>query len=196
MNKPTLPLTIALLSVLTVASSSSGQAQAPASPQTPAAAPPATPSPDQQVAELEASCAASATARASRHAKTPLYQRLRGEPGIHAITREVVRLHLQNPPIRHYFEKLDPDLVAKRVAEFMIGGTGGPQVYRGPDLTTSHRSMKLTNRDFVLAGGDVAQALKNLKYGPEEVDEVVCTLVSLRAQVVLAPRTSGATTPR
>jgi hypothetical protein len=47
--------------------------------------------------------------------------------------------------------------------------------------------MKLTNGDFVLAGGDVAQALKNLKYGPEEIDEFVCTLVSLRAQVVLAP---------
>jgi hemoglobin len=195
MSKPALPLTIALLSVLTVATSTPAQAQAPPSGPSQAATP-ATPSPDQQVTELEASCAASATARASRHAKTPLYQRLRGESGIHAITREVVRLHLQNPPIRHYFEKLDPDLVAKRVAEFMIGGTGGPQVYRGPDLTTSHRSMKLTNRDFVLAGGDVAQALKNLKYGPEEIDEVVCTLVSLRAHVVLAPQTSAGNTPR
>jgi len=187
MSKPALPLTMSLLSVLTVAASIPARAQAPASPPRHAAGPPVAPSPDQQVAEFEASCAASATARASRHAKTPLYQRLRGESGIHAITREVVRLHLQNPPIRHYFEKLDPDLVAKRVAEFMIGGTGGPQVYKGPDLTTSHRSMKLTNRDFVLAGGDVAQALKNLKYGPEEIDEVVCTLVSLRTQVVLAP---------
>jgi len=187
MRKPALPLTITLLSVLTVAVSAPARAQAPASPPSQATVPPAAPSPDQQVAELEASCAASSAERASRHARTPLYQRLRGEPGIHAITREVVRLHLQNPPIRHYFEKLDADAVAKRVAEFMISGTGGPQAYRGPDLTTSHRSMKLTNRDFVLAGGDVAQAMKNLKYGPEEIDEVVCILVSLRAQVVLAP---------
>jgi hemoglobin len=187
MSKPTLPLTMTLLSALTVAASTPARAQAPASPPSHAAGPPATPSPEQQVAELEASCAASATERASRHARTPLYERLRGEQGIHAITREVVRLHLQNPPIRHYFEKLDPDVVAKRVAGFIISGTGGPQVYQGPDLTTSHRSMKLTNRDFVLAGGDVVQALKNLTYGQEEIDEVVCTLVSLRAQVVLAP---------
>ena len=187
MSKLALPLTMSLLSVLTVAASTPAQAQAPASPPSQAAVPTAAPSPDQQVAALEASCAASATERASRHARTPLYQRLRGEQGIHAITREVVSLHLQNPPIRHYFEKLDPDAVAKRVAEFMVSGTGGPQVYQGPDLTTSHRSMKLTNRDFVLAGGDVVQAMKNLKYGQEETDEVVCTLVSLRAQVVLAP---------
>jgi hemoglobin len=186
MRKPALPW-MSLVSVLTVAAPTPAQAQAPASPPSQAAVPPAAPSPDQQVAGLEAACAASATERASRHAQNPLFQRLRGEQGIHAITREVVRLHQQNPPIQHYFAKLDPDAVAKRVAEFMIGGTGGPQVYKGPDLTTSHRSMKLTNRDFLLAGGDIAQAMKNLKYGQEETDEVLCTLVSLRAQVVLAP---------
>ena len=191
MRKPALPLTISLLSVLTVALSAPAGAQAPASPPSQATVPPAAPSPDQQVAALEASCAASAAERASRHARMPLFQRLGGEQGIHAITREIVRLHLQNPPIRHHFEKLDPDAVARRVAEFMISGTGGPQVYRGPDLATSHRSMKLTNRDFVLAGGDVVQAMKNLKHGQEEIDEVVCTLVSLRAQVVLAaPRSN------
>jgi hypothetical protein len=44
--------------------------------------------------------------------------------------------------------------------------------------------MKLTNADFVSAGGDVMQAMKNLKYEPPEIDEVVCTLVSLRPLVV------------
>jgi truncated hemoglobin YjbI len=174
MSKPGLPSTITLLSMLAVASSPA-----------PAQAPAPAPSPDQQVAALEASCAASAPERASRHAKTPLYKRLRGDEGILAITREVVRLHLQNPPIRHYFEKVDADAVARRVASFMASGTGGPKSYPGPDLTTSHRAMKLTNRDFVLAGGDVAQAMKNLEYGPQEIDEVVCTLVALRPQVVL-----------
>jgi len=147
------------------------------------------PTADEQVAALEASCAASAAARASRHAAKPLYQRLGGDEGIHAIMREVVRLHLQNPAIRRYFEGLDPDRVAKRGAEFVISGTGGPKVYKGPDLTTSHRSMRLTNGDFVAAGGDVMQAMRNLKHGQEEIDEVVCTLVSLRAQVVL-PQTA------
>jgi hemoglobin len=187
---------MALLSALTVATSAPAGAQAPASSPSQTTVPPAAPSPDQQVAELEASCSASAAERVSRHARTPLFERLGGAPGIHAITREIVRLHLQNPPIRHHFEKLDPDAVAKRVAEFMISGTGGPQVYRGPDLPTSHRSMKLTNRDFVLAGGDVVQAMKNLKHGQEEIDEVVCTLVSLRAQVVLAPPASAVNAPR
>jgi hemoglobin len=194
MSKSAQPIAASMLCVLVVAASAVAQApvpapvpkQAAAAPATPPATPPAAPGPDEQVAALEASCAASATARASRHAQTPLFKRLGGEPGIHAITREVVSLHLKNPEIRRYFEGLDPDVVAKHVAQFLISGTGGPQVYQGPDLTTSHRSMKLTNRDFVLAGGDVVQAMKNLKYGPDEIDEVVCSLVSLRPKVVLA----------
>jgi hemoglobin len=190
MSKSTQPIAASMLSVLVVAASALAQAPVPAPvPKQAAAAPatpPAAPGPDEQVAALEASCTASATARASRHAQTPLFKRLGGEPGIHAITREVVSLHLKNPEIRRYFEGLDPDVVAKHVAQFLISGTGGPQVYQGPDLTTSHRSMKLTNRDFVFAGGDVVQAMKNLKYGPDEIDEVVCSLVSLRPKVVLA----------
>lgn len=149
-----------------------------------AAAKPA-PTAEAQVAGLEASCAASATERAARHAAKPLFERLRGEEGIHSITREIVRLHLQNPAIRRFFVGLDPDEVAKHVAQFMISGTGGPKAYQGPDLTTSHKAMGLTNADFVSAGGDVMQAMKNLGYAPPEIDEVVCTLVALRPLVVL-----------
>jgi hemoglobin len=160
---------------------------APALAQAPAAAAsrPA-PTADDQVAGLETSCAASAAERAARHAAKPLFERLRGEEGINALTHEVVRLHLQNPAIRHFFDGLDGDAVAKHVAQFMISGTGGPKVYQGPDLTTSHRSMKLTNADFVSAGGDIVQAMKNLKYEPPEIDEVVCILVQLRPLVVLS----------
>jgi hemoglobin len=143
------------------------------------------PTPDQQVAALETSCAASAADRAGRHARRPLYQRLGGEAGIHALTREVVRLHRQNPAIRRFFEHVDPDLLANHVALFMIGGTGGPSVYQGPDLTASHRRLALTNADFMAAGSDIVQTMKNLKHGQEETDEVVCILVSLRPQVVL-----------
>ena len=77
MSKPALPLTISLLSVLGIAAPTYAQAPAPSPSEATVA--PVTPGPEGQVAALEASCAASATARASRHAQTPLYQRLRGE---------------------------------------------------------------------------------------------------------------------
>jgi hypothetical protein len=44
--------------------------------------------------------------------------------------------------------------------------------------------MGLTNDDFMNAGVDIIQAMKNLGHGQEEIDEMVCILISLRDQVV------------
>jgi hemoglobin len=139
----------------------------------------------EQVKGLEERCAQTAQARAERHAQKSLHQRLGGDEKIHGLIREVVRLHLENPSIRHFFEGKDKELVATRVAEFLISGTGGANVYEGPGLRASHESMKLTDADFLSAGGDVMKAMKNLGYAEPEIDEVVCALVALREQVVL-----------
>lgn len=144
----------------------------------------AEPSVAEQLGSLEEMCAKSAEARAARHADTPLYERLGGSEKIHELTREIVRLHLQNEDIKHLFVGRDTDLVAKRVAEFVITGIGGPEVYDGPALRTSHEHLGLTNADFLAAGGDVIQAMKNMGYQENEINEMVCILVSLRDQVV------------
>lgn len=143
------------------------------------------PSADEQVASLEAMCAANADAMSARHAETSLYERLGGEEKIHEITRELMRVHLENPDVAYRLDGLDVDKVAHRVALFIISGTGGPAVYNGPELKATHAHMKLTNADFVAAGGDVVQAMKNLGYKQNEIDEMVCALVGLRDQVVL-----------
>jgi len=46
--------------------------------------------------------------------------------------------------------------------------------------------MNLTNADFMAAGNDIVQAMKNLGYGQNEIDELVCAFVGLRGMVVLA----------
>jgi len=140
---------------------------------------------DAQVYDLEKMCAANADDRAYRHSSKSLYHRLGKDKKIHELTSEIVRLHLENPSIKHLVDERYADHLAKRVAEFVISGTGGPAVYEGPSLSHSHEHLKLSNGDFMAAGADVIQAMKNLGYGQNEIDEVVCILVSLRDQVVL-----------
>jgi hemoglobin len=145
-----------------------------------------TPDADAQVADLERMCEASAEARAERHAARTLYERLGREAGINQLTTEIVRLHHENEAINHLFEGTHDETVAQRVADFMVSGLGGPAVYENrPTLPDSHRHMHLTNADFMAAGADVIQAMQNLDYGQDEIDEVVCTLVGLRHLVVL-----------
>jgi len=142
------------------------------------------PTPEEQIEGLRAQCEKSAEARVARQEKKSLYERLGKEEGIHAITTELIRLHHENDDIKHIFKGMDDEVAAKKVAEFMISGIGGPKVYDGPELKVSHADMGLTTADFLAAGGDMMQAMKNLEYGEEETEEVVCILVSLMDQVV------------
>lgn len=139
----------------------------------------------EQLLALEERCAENASAMAARHAETPLFERLGGEEGIHEITREIVRLHDQNEALTRIMDGVDRELLARRVAQFIISGTGGPQVYEGRDLVSAHAHLDLTNAHFLAAGGDVIQAMKNEGCTEGEIEEIVCTLVSLRPKVVM-----------
>jgi hemoglobin len=140
---------------------------------------------DAQVYDLEQMCEANSGDRTKRHADKSLYERLGKDKKIHTLTSEIVRLHLVNPTIKHLVDERYADHLAMRVAEFVISGTGGPAVYEGPSLHHSHEHMNLSNGDFMAAGSDVIQAMTNLGYGQNEIDEMVCILVSLRDQVVV-----------
>ena len=138
----------------------------------------------EQLEALQSMCDQSADARQKRHEQKPLYDRLGGYDKIRTLTTEIVRLHNENATIKHYFADVDAENLARLVADFMAAGTGGTVEYKGRSMPDSHRSMGLTDGDFLAAGGDVVQAMENLGYGQDEIDEVVCILVSLKDQVV------------
>jgi len=143
------------------------------------------PSVEEQMNGLQGMCDASAEARTARQEAKPLYDRLDGYERIHALTTEIVRLHQINPDFRLMMKYVDGEDLATSVADFMAAGTGGTEKYTGRDMLSAHSHLELTDADFLSAGGDVAQAMKNLGYGQEEIDEVICILVSLKDQVVL-----------
>ena len=144
-----------------------------------------TPTVAEQMAGLQTMCADSEQARAGRQAENALYNRLGGYDRIHQLTREVVRLHKQNDAIQHMFEHVDSEHLAKSVADFVASGTGGPQSYTGRPMPAVHARLELTDADFLSAGGDIVTAMQSMGYGQDEIDEVVCILVSLKDQVVL-----------
>jgi hemoglobin len=142
------------------------------------------PSATVQLQQMEQGCEETAEARGSRQAELSLYERLGGYDRILDLTREIVQLHEQNEAIKQYMKGVDGDALARHVADFVASGTGGHEKYTGRDLPSSHAPMKLTDADFLAAGGDIVKAMQNKSYGAEEIDEVVCMLVSLKDQVV------------
>ena len=140
---------------------------------------------EEHIAQLNKMCEDTAEARAARQAETPLYDRLGGYDKISALTTEIVNLHEQNEAIQHVMVGVDGELLAKHVADFVASGTGGPQKYTGRDMVSAHENLHLTDADFVAAGGDIVKAMQSFDYGEEEIQEVMCILVSLKDQVVL-----------
>lgn len=140
---------------------------------------------EEHMAQLIQMCEETAEARAARQAETPLYDRLGGYDKISALTTEIVKLHEQNEAIKHLLVGVDGELLARHVADFVASGTGGPQKYTGRDMVSAHEHLALTDADFLSAGGDIVKAMQSFDYGEDQINEIVCILVSLKDQVVL-----------
>jgi hemoglobin len=143
------------------------------------------PTVEEQILGLEEMCAANAEAVAERNSEKSLYERLGGEEKIREIVVEIVRLHDENEDFERFMPKVDQEHLVDAVTQFLVAGTGGPGDYEGKNMVDAHTHLKLTNADFLSAGSDVMQAMKNKGCGEDETQEVICTLVSLRAAVVI-----------
>lgn len=147
----------------------------------------ATPAPsvNEQLVSLEGMCAQSAEAMAAADSAKSLYERLGGKEGIHKIVTEVVRLHGQNKDFDRFMGKVDTKHLVESVTQFLVSATGGPGKYEGQNMVDAHAHLKLTNADFLSAGHDVMQGMKNMGCKEAEINEVICMFVSLRDQVVI-----------
>jgi len=142
------------------------------------------PTVDEQVAGLVKMCADTESARVARQEAKPLYFRLGEYDKIHDLTEEIVRLHSINPAFERFWGHIDEERLVKNVSDFVSTGTGGPKVYTGRDMPSAHAHLELSQGDFLAAGGDVSQAMKNKGYGEEETQEFVCILVSMKDMVI------------
>ena len=138
----------------------------------------------EKMAGLQTMCTESETARTERQAADSLYNRLGGYDRILELTTAIVANHRVNEEIKRTMEGVDDKMLAKHVADFVAAGTGGTAEYTGRDLPSSHAHLKLTDADFLSAGGDIVKAMKSMESGQNEIDEFLCILVSLKDQVV------------
>ena len=139
---------------------------------------------EDQIKSLTNMCSETASDRTDRQASESLYDRLGGYDRILELTREIVRRHEQNPVIIPMLENVDSENLARHVADFVAAGTGGTTKYTGRSLPASHAHLKLTDADFLSAGGDIVSSMQHLGYGQNEIDEFMCIMLSLKDQVV------------
>lgn len=113
-----------------------------------------------------------------------LYERLGGTEGIHQIANDIIDNHLRHPRISKRFAESDVGKLKKGAAEFIITGTGGPNVYEGEDMIATHKGMNISDDEFMAVVDDIMGALDSNGIEQREKEEVLFILYCLRGEVV------------
>jgi hemoglobin len=127
-----------------------------------------------------------------------LYDRLGGVDKIAEIVSETLELHLKNPAVSPRFRHAIARLAAahsgdeaaaraklKRVTvEFFSAGSGGPHAYTGRPMRDTHAGMNISEQEFVAVVDDIVAAMEKVGVGPEEKNEVVAILFSLKGDII------------
>lgn len=145
----------------------------------------APPSATVQLKEFVKICAASAESRTQREEAASLFTRLGGAEKIHALTKEMIRIHQRNKVVSEIVARYNGDDLADKLARYLISHTGGTTPYVGASLAQSHAKLHITDEQFMAGGMDFSQAMKNLGYGENEINDTSCFLVGLHDQIVI-----------
>lgn len=113
-----------------------------------------------------------------------LYQRLGGEDKIRRITGDILDNHLRNEVVNVRYQDSDREGVIRTVTEFICAGTGGPQVYTGRDMRTTHRGMNIHETEYLAVVDDIMDALDSNGVGEREKQEVLMILYSLKGDIL------------
>lgn len=121
--------------------------------------------------------------------QTSLYQRLGGAAGIAALVDDIVDTHMKNPAVSvrflPYLEK--PELLAqvkKHTCDFFGMGSGGPEVYAGRDMTTTHRGMNISPIEYMCVVDDIMLVLDQHGKDDATKTEVLAIAWSLKDHIM------------
>ena len=70
--------------------------------------------------------------------------------------------------------------------DYLCASTGGPLYYRGRDMKTSHKGMKITESDWAIFLGHAGATLDAFRVPSAEREEVVAFVLSLKSDIVEA----------
>lgn len=113
-----------------------------------------------------------------------LYHRLGGYKGIRKIAEDVWKEHTTNPVVKARYADSDGEEVTRLVTEFVCWGTGGPEEYSGKEMKEAHRTMNISEAEFLAVVDDVMRSLKKNNVGPQETNELLGLLFSLKDEVL------------
>ncbi len=113
-----------------------------------------------------------------------LYERLGSTEKITKIADDIIKFHLKNPTIATRYKAFDSTALKHGAATFIIAGTGGPDIYEGKDMITTHSHMNISDTEFNAVLDDILLVLDKHDVGQREKEEFLFILYGLKKEIV------------
>ena len=116
-----------------------------------------------------------------------LYERLDGYDAIAAVTDDFIGRLVADKQITRFFTGASTDS-KKRIRQLVVdqicAATGGPCIYIGRSMKTSHEGLGITESDWQVSVGHLVAALDKFKVPQKEKDELLAAVSSLKPDIV------------
>jgi len=116
--------------------------------------------------------------------KPPLYQRLGGLPAITAVVDDFVGNVAHDRRINRFFANANVPRLKFLLVQQICQATGGPCIYTGRDMKSTHRGMGISGRHFNALVQDLGRTLRKFKVPAREQRELVAALAPLKKDIV------------
>jgi hemoglobin len=118
-----------------------------------------------------------------------LYQRLGGYDAIAAVTDDFIGRLVADPQLGRFFTGHSTDSkmrIRQHVVDQLCAATGGPCIYKGRDMKTSHAGLGITEAQWNLGVTHLVATLNKFKVPEREQNELATALTQLKPDIVEA----------
>jgi hemoglobin len=117
-----------------------------------------------------------------------LYSRLGGYDAIAAVVDDLLPRLRQDPLLQRFWtspRSTDTNNRERQLAlDFIAASAGGPTLYLGRDMKTSHKSMGINQQDYAAFERHLAATLEKFKVPERERNDVMNFITSLESDIV------------
>lgn len=119
--------------------------------------------------------------------KKSLYNRLGGYDAIAAVVDDFIRRLATDPRFEKFFAGFSTDSknrLRQHILDQFCVAAGGPCVYLGRDMKTTHGGLGITEADWDVAAKHLVEALDKYKVPKAEKDELLAFVTSQKKDIV------------
>jgi hemoglobin len=116
-----------------------------------------------------------------------LYERLGGYDAISAVANDLLPRLQADAKLARFWQNRGEDGIRREkqlLIDFLCSSAGGPLLYTGRDMQTSHQGMKISEDDWSTFMGHLQATLESFQLPQAEYNDVIAFIESTKADMV------------